>query len=533
MSKPALMPASGRRRTVRAPQGRAVTLALACLLGGCTVGPNFHAPAWRAPLSWLTGRPKPAHPVPSVLVVAPVRVAWWSLFHDPILTRLETQVAADNLDVREATARLAESRAELGMTGSARFPVFNGNGTYQRMKSSNVGQLSPIGALASGGSGAAGAVAGGPNTPIHFQPFGLYQYGFDAVWQPDLWGKVAREMEAAGAGVHASAEARRGVLLIALAEVARDYIDLRGTQTQLRIARDNRRTERQSLKLTQDRAAAGVTTDLDVANASAQLRLTAAEIPTLREREHSEINALSLLLGRPPGALTAELAVPRPVPPVPPRIPVGFPSQLLLRRPDVREAIERLHEAVANVGVATADFYPSFTLSASAGFQALQFGNLWKWDARQYDVGPSFSIPIFQGGELKYRLALRKAQSRAAAISYAKTVLTAWHEVDDAMTAYHDEQLRRAQLIDAVAENRKALVLAQARYQEGVADFLTVLDTERSLLSSEQQLAASTTTVSTNLVALYKALGGGWQRSFPRATPRPVSVAARTPATAR
>lgn len=507
-------------------------LPLLALLGGCTVGPNFHRPGWSAPLSWLTGQPKPAQPVPSTPVVAPVRVSWWTLFGDPVLTRLERQVAADNLDVQTATIRLAESRAELGITGAGRYPVFNANGSYERQQPSDYGAISPLANIAAGtkASGQAGTTTGAFAPGVNFHPFDLYQYGFDAAWEPDIWGKVRREMESSGATVHASADARRGTLLTALAEVARDYIDLRGTQEQLRIARENLNTARQSLKLTQDRAAAGVTTDLDVANASAQVRITAAEIPSLQQREREEMNALSLLLGRPPGALEAELVVPHPVPPVPPRIPVGFPSQLLLRRPDIREAVDKLHAATADVGVAVANFYPSVTLTASFGFQALQFGNLWKWNAQQYDVAPGFTIPIFQGGELKYTLELRKAQQQEAAIFFEKTVLSAWHEVDNALTAYQDQQLRRAQLIGAVADNRKALALAQSRYQQGVADFLTVLDAERSLLSAEQQLALSTTTVSTNLVALYKALGGGWQNSFPVAQADRVVAAATTPA---
>ena len=507
------------RPAAASPLALALAATLAVSLGGCTMGPDFHSPGWAAPASWFSGKGASARPVPSEPVAAPVRVSWWGLFDDPELMRLERQVAADNLDVQTATMRLAESRAQLGMTGAARYPVFNANGTYQRQKASNYGQLSPIAPLASGGSGAPGTVAGGVNTPVNFKPFDLYQDGFDASWQPDIWGQVRRSMEAAHATVRASANARRGVLLIALSEVARDYIVLRGTQEQLRIARENLHTARQGLKLTQDQAAAGVTTDLDVANASAQVSITAAQIPALEQQEQQEMNALALLLGRPPGALAAELATPRPVPPVPPRIPVGFPSELLRRRPDIREAEAKLHAATANVGVAVASFYPSITLSASFGFQALQFGNLWKWDARQYDAGPGITIPIFQGGLLKYTLVLRKAQQKEAAIAYAKTVLSAWHEVDDALIAYRDEQRRRAALIQAVAENRKALVLSQSRYKEGVADFLTVLDAERSLLSAQEQLALSTTTVSTNLVALYKALGGGWQNNFPTAAP--------------
>jgi NodT family efflux transporter outer membrane factor (OMF) lipoprotein len=213
---------------------------------------------------------------------------------------------------------------------------------------------------------------------------------------------------------------------------------------------------------------------------------------------------------------------------------VGFPSQLAERRPDIREAEAKLHAATANVGVAVAAFYPSFTLSASFGFQALQFHNLWSMNARQYDMGPSFTIPIFQGGQLEYTLRLRKAQQREAAINFEKTALTAWHEVANALIAYRAEQQRRAELVRAVAQNRKALALSQSRYKEGVADFLTVLVAERSLLASQQQLASSTTTVSTDLVALYKALGGGWQASYPvRARSAPVSPVAQRTASAR
>ena len=512
---------------------RIALFAGSALLAGCAVGPNFHPARWAAPSSWFSRTPKPAPGVTSMPVVAPVNVAWWGLFGDPILTKLEDQVAKSNLDVALATERLVESRAELGVTGAGRYPVFNAQGSYQRFKSSNVGQLAPIGQLAAGGSGGYAQVAGGPKTPVHFQPFDVFQDGFDAVWEPDIWGQVARQMEAARAQVQASAEARRGVLLIALAEVARDYIDLRGSQALLRIARENLRTARQSLQLTRDQAAAGVTTDLDVANAAAQVASTAAEIPALRAREHQEMNALALLLGRPPGALAAMLAVPRPVPPVPPQVPVGFPSQLAERRPDIREAEAKLHAATANVGVAVAAFYPSFTLSASFGFQALQFHNLWSLNARQYDMGPSFTIPIFQGGQLEYTLHLRKAQQREAAINFEKTALTAWHEVANALISYRAEQQRRAELVRAVAQNRKALALSQSRYKEGVADFLTVLVAERSLLASQQQLATSTTTVSTDLVALYKALGGGWQTSYPvRSRSGPVSPVAQRTASA-
>ena len=493
----------------------------ALLLGGCTVGPNFSPPHWANPVSWFSGQPRVARPTPSEPVAAPIDVDWWDIFHDPELTALERQVAADNFDVRTATVQLAESRAQLGIARAPLFPNIGGNASYEREKASNVGIFAlPTGSgsgsssAAQSANGAYGNSAGGVSG-TNIPPFDIYQYGFDATWELDLWGQVRRSVESARASVEASADARRAALISSLAEVARDYIELRGTQEQLRIARENVNTAAQGLRLTQERAAAGVTTDLDVANASAQLRTTAAQIPTLQNQEHQLINALSFLLARPPNALTAELATPKPVPPVPPRVPVGLPSELARRRPDIREAEANLHAATANIGVAVAAFYPQVTLNGSFGFQSLQFGNLWEWPARQYSVGPGITIPIFEGGQLRQTVVLRKAQQQQAAIAYERTVLQAWHDVDNALDAYRREQERRDQLIQAVDQNRRALALAQSRYTEGVSNFLDVLTAETNLLSTEQQLATSTTNVSDNLVSLYLALGGGWQDTYP------------------
>jgi NodT family efflux transporter outer membrane factor (OMF) lipoprotein len=213
--------------------------------------------------------------------------------------------------------------------------------------------------------------------------------------------------------------------------------------------------------------------------------------------------------------LRADLAVAHPVPPVPPRVPVGLPSELARRRPDIRQAEAQLHAATADIGVAQANFYPTLNLTGNFGLQSLQLQHAFDLASKQYTLGPGLTIPIFQGGQLRSTLQLRQAQQQEAAINFQKTVLQAWHDVDNALTAYKAEQTRRAELTQAVAENRRALALAQSRYSQGVADFLTVLDAERSLLATQQQLADSTTTVSANLVALYKALGGGWEIDMP------------------
>jgi NodT family efflux transporter outer membrane factor (OMF) lipoprotein len=505
-------------------QALAAGLAAATALAGCTLGDDFKRPDAASPTSWFSGRKEVVKAPPSMPVTEPIDADWWTLFHDPMLTGLERRVAAENLDVQVAGVRLAESRAQLGVARSALFPTLTGNASYVRQQASNNGIFAviPSAAGARGANGASGNSTGAIQGS-GVKPFDLFQGGFDASWEVDLWGGVKRSVESATASTEAANEAQRSVLLSSLAEVARDYIQLRGIQAELQIARDNVRTARQSLSLTQQRAAGGVTTDLDVANASAQLRSVLSQIPNLEQQEAASINALSLLVGQPPNALRDDLATAKPVPPVPPRVPVGLPSELARRRPDIRQAEAQLHAATADIGVAEANFYPSLNLTGSIGLQSLQFSKLFNLNSKQYSVGPGLTIPIFQGGQLRSTLHLREAQQQEAALNFQRIVLQAWHDVDNALTAYRAEQARRDELIQGVAENQRALSLAQSRYQLGVADFLSVLDAERSLLAAQLQLADSTTTVSANLVALYKALGGGWEVDMPEAAETPAA----------
>jgi NodT family efflux transporter outer membrane factor (OMF) lipoprotein len=504
---------------------------LPLLVSACTVGPDYQPVHGWSPSSWFASRPKPATPPPasaSLPAPEPVDPSWWNLFHDAELTSLEQRVAAANLNVRLATIRLAESRSQRAITGADQFPTVQADGSYTRERISQNGVLGLFGSGAASGTsfgsngssangtaGRSGAIpnsaAGGKSIP----PFDLWQYGFDASWELDLWGRVRREVESADASVEASADARRNSLLSVLAEVARDYVQLRGVQTQLNIANDNIHTAQQTLNLTQARYRGGLTTQLDVANAAAQLASDQAQVPQLEQQQDEQINALSFLLGEAPQALRAELITPEAIPPVPPRVPIGVPSELAQRRPDIRQAEAQLHAATADIGVAIGDFYPKITLDGSFGLQALQFSQLGTWSSRQYGLGPTISIPIFEGGRLRATLQLRKVEQQDAALSYQQTVLQAWHDVDNALTAYGQEQRRRDALAESVTQNKHAVDLAQQRYTQGVADFLNVLDAERSLLSAQLQLADSTTTVSENLVQLYKALGGGWETSFP------------------
>ena len=449
-------------------------------------------------------------------VAEPIDPNWWNLFKDPMLTALERRVAGENLDVQVATVRIAESRAQLGVAGAAQFPTLNANGSYTRQKASDVGVFSNspnalgrqrrLGQQRRRHSRRATQrvrrLSGGVRCLVGGRPVG----------QGAALGGIRHRL---GGGVGRGAARQR--CCPAWRNSRATTYSCAACSRCCGIARDNVKIAQQNLQLTQQRAAGGVTTDLDVANAAAQLRTTAAEIPRFVQQESELINAISLLLGQPPNALQAELIQAKPVPPVPPRVPVGLPSELARRRPDIRQAEAQLHATTADIGVAVANFYPSVKLSGSLGLQAIQPWKMFNIDARDYAVGPGITIPIFEGGQLRATLALRQAQQQEAAITYQKTVLGAWHEVDNALTAYQTEQARRDQLIQAVAQNQRALGLAQSRYQEGVADFLQVLTAQQNLLSTQQQLALATTNVSANLVALYKALGGGWETQMPAA----------------
>lgn len=501
----------GAKPSLASGRSLAMLAALFSLLleGGClSVGPDFAPPDPLLPRASFYGKPEPAAPDDSLPPGGPTKSnsaqvdpEWWAAFRDPVLTSLANRVVGANLDVRSASVRLAESRFQRGVTASAAFPSVNFSPSYQRELLSQNG-------IVSLGSALTGA-------PIKVPPISIYQVGFDASWEIDIWGHVRRQIEAAEAEVESSEYQRRDTLVATLAELARDYIELRGAQTQIAIANANLVSSNDILRLTRTRAEKGLTTGLDVENAAAQVESVRAQLPTLENQESSYINALSLLLDEPPGSLRSELARAKPIPPTPPRAPLGVPSELARRRPDIRRTEAELHAATANIGVAVADFYPSVKFNGSVGFNALDLKNLWKGSSLQYQLGPSISLPIFEGGRLKSTLELREAQQQEAYIAYHKTVLQAWHEVVNALVAYRTEQERRASLKAQVDHSRQALMLSRSRYNNGVGDFITVLDAERTVLQAELQHAQSATAVSTDFVQLYKALGGGWELTYP------------------
>lgn len=475
------------------------------LLGACTVGPDFVAPKAETPPTW-THAALPQKGASAAVPLEAADDAWWQSFGDPELSSLIARASAANLDLKEAALRIAEARLQEKITAAAGLPTLDANASYASTRfSTNTAQGSLFNTL---GSVKAPAGFSIPNFP---NPYDQFQTGFDASWEPDLFGGIKRSEEAGAAQTQAAVEERNAALISLQAEIARAYMDLRGAQLKLSITAGNIATERETLALTRDREKAKLGDDLDVDNAAAQVSSTQSQLPLLNSEIQSDINQLSQLLAREPGALAAELETARAVPSPPPQILIGLPGDLARRRPDIREAEANLRAATARVGVAVAQLYPSLTFNAGFGTQAEQFPQLASWASRFFQIGPSINIPIFEGGKLRTTVRLQEAQEKEAAVDYAKTVLGAVHDVENALVAYSAEQQRNHSLETTERENRRALALARQRYRNGITTFLDVLDAQRAALQTQLALADSTQSVSTDLVALYKALGGGWQ----------------------
>ncbi|KNC16692.1 efflux transporter outer membrane subunit [Pseudomonas sp. RIT-PI-a] len=454
-------------------------------LAACSVGPDFQRPAAALPAQWQDSAGTRAD--------AALDSAWWQQLGDPQLTALVTRAAKANLDIRSAANRVQQSQDLRQVSGSEQLPGLSARGGYQRERNSAEGLNDP-----SGQSGRA--------------PFELWSGALDASWEVDLWGHVQRSVEMADADVQFSQAQRDAVGLSIAARTATDYIRLRGVQARLAVARENLEIARQSQRLTQTRYENGVTTNLDTANAAALVATIEASLPVLQAQQDRLINALSYLLAEPPRALANELRTSRAIPDPAPDVPMGLPSELAQRRPDIQRSEAALHRATAAIGVAKANFYPRVSLGASFGFQALNGSDLGGWDSRSWSFGPSLYLPIFQGGRLTGTLELREHQQQEAALDYQRVVLAAWHEVDDAMSDYAAEQQHHAALSEAVRQNTVALGTARDRYNQGATDFINVLGVQRALLATQSQLVDSATAAAIDRVRLYRALGGGWPK---------------------
>ena len=487
-----LLKPEASRRGIPSPRlsrrkGAGLSLFCALALAGCNVGPNFRAPEPDAPGSWIhpVRQNYPSSQPAKTTSDGPADVAqWWKNFNDPLLDSLIDRSISANLDLRQAASRLREARATFGFVAADEYPQIGTSGSYARSASG------------------AGAVDNGHS---------LYRTGLDASWELDIFGGIRRNAEAARADIDAAVEDRRDVLISVVSEVAIDYVSLRGYQRQLEIARGNLEAQKKSADLTRRLFAGGFNSRLDVANSDALVATTASTIPVLETQRRQTMYSIAVLLAEPPGELIGELSVPQPIPIAPPNVPVGLPSELLRRRPDVRRAVAQLHAATARIGAAEADLYPRFSLTGEFGFENPKPASLLDYSSHFWSFGPAVSWPLFDGGRIRANIAVRDEVEVQAVLSYRASMLTALNDVENALVAYAEEQEHRAALADAVDANRQAVALATQLYTQGQTDFLNVLTAQRSLFSSEDSLVASDRSVVTDLITVYKALGGGWE----------------------
>jgi NodT family efflux transporter outer membrane factor (OMF) lipoprotein len=477
-------------------------LAALMLAGGCAVGPDFKAPAPEAPADFSAWHGGSAELLDAQARDAAGAPLGWSAFGDPVLDALMAKALAANHDLQTAALHFAQSRVQRQQAEAQRGPQLNASAAVARQRQSEVGSGTRlIDALKpSNREQLIGALS---------EPHNLYQAGFDSSWELDLWGRVRRAVEAADADVAASQAMLAQVQLAVQSELARNYFELRTAQRQLRIARADIAASEETLTLVRARADGGLTTDLDVRRQAAQAADLRARLPQLLRQEAQASNQITLLLGERPGALQAQLAAPADGPAAAlPDLSPGLPSKVALRRPDIRRAQAQLHAATANIGVAVADLYPRITLGANFGFESVGSRNFGEWGSRQWSVGPSLQLPIFDGGRRRSTVTLRELQQQEAAVAYQQTVLKAWHEIDDALSAYAAERQRHLQLADKERQSRDAWELARVRYAHGLTDFLVQLDAQRTLLQAQRDQVDSGGRLAMDLVMLTKALGG-------------------------
>ncbi|MEJ8812243.1 efflux transporter outer membrane subunit [Variovorax ureilyticus] len=482
------------------------SLIAAAMLAGCAVGPDFKPQAAEAPADFATwhGGSAELSDAERTAPAASTAPQGWRMFNDPVLDALQARALEANHDLQTAALHFAQSRAQRSIVESQQGIQVNASAGVSRLRLSESGETSRL-------IGAINPANSAHLLQILSEPHNFYQAGFDASWELDLWGRVRRSIESADAGVAASQATLAQVQLSVQAEVARHYFELRAVQRQIQLTREDIAASEETLGLVKARADGGLTTDLDVARQNAQTADLRARLPQLLTQEAQATNQITLLLGERPGALQSQLA------PLPgnattaalPDLSLGVPSDMALRRPDIQMAQAQLHAATANIGVAVADLYPRVTIGAKFGFESVDGDSFTDWGSRTWSIGPSLQLPIFDNGRRRATVELRELQQQEAAVAYQQTVLKAWHEIDDALSAYTAERRRNAQLAVRERSSRDALQLARVRYEHGLTDFLVQLDAERTWLQAQRDYTESSSRLALGLVAVSKALGGG------------------------
>ena len=462
----------------RCRRGACVAALLAVALGGCAaVGPDYSEPQLAVPAGWSAGTGTDA-------MDAALLARWWHGFGDPVLDRLVADALAANLDLAQARARLREARARRGVAGAALAPSVDASLSGSRSRSS--GQS---------GSGSTRE---------------LYSAGFDASWELDVFGGLRRSVEAAQADLEASVESLSDTRVSLAAEVALNYIDLRTAEQRLAIAEESIASRGENHQIIRWRQQAGLVSELDLAQATTDLESTRAVLPPLRTAVTEAKNRLAVLLGRNPGELESLVHADRPIPLAAAEIVAAIPADTLRQRPDVRVAERRLAAQTARLGEAEAARYPSFRLSGSLGLEALELDALADRGANTHSLFGGITAPVFNAGRIAANIEIQDALVEQARLAYRAAVLAALEEVENALTAVANTDARRVKLAEAAAAARTTLAIAEYRYASGLADFLSVLDAQRTQLSLDEQLAGSTGELARAQIRLYKALGGGW-----------------------
>ncbi len=458
----------------------------ALTLSGCTVGPNYVEPETEAPDAWHTVAVEGLEDGQATLQI------WWTVFNDNLLNDLVMRSGAGNLTLREALWKVEEARALRGVVSSNKKPQVGFSADANRSLPSENGTFGDF------------APEDG------FEAENLFAAGVGASWELDVFGRIRRQVEAADAATQASVEAYRDVLVSLYAETALAYVNVRASQERLRIAHTNVETQEDTLQLTKDRFDSGLVSALDVAQAESNLANTYSLIPVIERELNEGLNRLAVLLGENPGALHAELDQEVAIPQEPEAVAIGLPTELLRQRPDVRRAERLLASQTAQIGVATADLYPTFSLAGFLGLEALNAGDLASGDSVTWNLGLPIRWDIFSGGRIRSRIRAEEARTNQLLASYEQTVLNALEESENAMVAFVKEGQRRERLAQAVNATQRSLALVMTQYTAGLTDFQNVLDTQRTLLVREDELAVAEGLVVGNLVRLYRALGGGW-----------------------
>jgi NodT family efflux transporter outer membrane factor (OMF) lipoprotein len=464
-------------------------LCLGLLSVGCTsIGPDFEKPEVPGMEDWTDDNP--------VITRDSIDLRnWWTVFNDPILNGLIEESFAQNLSLQLTGLRILEARARLGVAEGNRYPqVQEIGGTVATSQTSENGPLS---------------------NPATNDEFKSYEFGFDAVWEIDFWGRIGRGIEAADASLNASYADYDDALVSLAAEVARVYITIRTLETRLTLARENILLQTESLRIATVRFDNGATTNLDVQQAKSNLASTQASIPALTSSLYQAMNGLAVLLGKPPGKLQLFSSINNDIPVAPAFIASGIPSELLRRRPDIRSAEFQAASQSALIGVAEGDLYPRFALFGTIGTQSSNIGNsdagdLFSSDSVFFSAGPTFSWNIFNYGQIRNRVREQDARYQQTLVNYQNTVLRAYQETEDAMVGFLQAQSEAGFRQQSATAAQRASEIANIQYREGASEFQRVIDTERTLVAQQDAWTNARGRIALNLVALYKALGGGW-----------------------